>query len=351
MWRRGWRRQNLAKQVILGDAPLSCRKTGKIWRGFGPKWPTRGSQANDTSQEVMTIPREGDPGREGLRGLRRIAVPAFERLPASARRSILHALGKYAPWEDGFDPTPPPADANEVTGAPDFVGIGVQKAGTTWWYYVVCAHPAVYSRGDIHKERHFFGRYATRRFGPAECSLYHDWFPRPAGRLTGEWTPDYIHLPWVPALLSRAAPRARLLVLLRDPVERFRSGLDHYRRDRGRLTVDVYQDAIARGFYDDALTRWLSYFPPEQILVLQYERCVADPAGQLARTYPFLGLEQFTPDWIGNRVNATPNSLDLDEDVRRRLVELYSPDVLALASRFPGLDLSLWPNFSGADAQ
>ena len=66
--------------------------------------------------------------------------------------------------------------------------------------------------------------------------------------------------------------------------------------------MEACQDAIARGFYDDALRRWIAYFPPEQILVLQYERCVADPTGQLARTYRFLGLEPFVPDMLGNRV-------------------------------------------------
>ncbi len=300
---------------------------------------------------MKTAPQEGELRREGPRGLRRVAVPAFDRLPAPARRSILHAFGKYAPWEDGFDPTPPQAAGNEVTGAPDFVGIGAQKAGTTWWFDVVCAHPGVYSRDDIHKERHFFGRYATRPFGPADRALYLGWFPRPPGSLTGEWTPDYMHLPWVPALLAQAAPEARLLALLRDPVERFRSGLAHQRRDRGRLTVEACQDAVARGFYDDAMRRWVAHFPQNQILVLQYERCLADSAGQLARTYGFLGLEPFVPDGIGNRVNATPHTFDLSEDVRRRLVELYAPDVRALSTRFPDIDLSLWPNFSGLDAQ
>jgi hypothetical protein len=297
--------------------------------------------------EGVMASRRGQNQADGLRGARRIAVPAFARLPAPARRSILHALGKYAPWEDGFDPIPPRAEENEVTGPPDFVGIGAQKAGTTWWYEAVCAHPDVYSRGDIHKERHFFGHYATRPFGPEDCALYHAWFPRPPGRLTGEWTPDYLHLPWVPALLGRAGPRSRLLVLLRDPVERFRSGLVHERRDRARLTAAAYQDGIARGFYDEALCRWIVHFPPEQILVLQYERCVTDPAGQLARTYSFLGLEPFVPEGLVNRVNPTQRTLDLDEDVRRRLVEVYAPDVRALSVRCADLDLSLWPNFSG----
>ena len=157
---------------------------------------------------MVTAPEEGDQHRTEQRGWRRIAVPAFAKLPPAARRSILHAFGKYAPWEDGFDPTPPEPGAKEVTGPPDFVGIGAQKAGTTWWFDAICAHPDVYSRDDIHKERHFFDRYAVRPFGAAECSLYHDWFPRPAGSLTGEWTPDYMHFRGFPPCSRRPRPGA-----------------------------------------------------------------------------------------------------------------------------------------------
>ncbi len=253
-------------------------------------------------------------------------------------------LGKYAPWEEAFDPSPPQATADEITGPPDFVGIGVQKAGTTWWFDAICAHPDVYSRRDIHKERHFFGRYAIQPFGSADSSLYHDWFPRPAGTLTGEWTPDYMHCPWIPPLVAHAAPRTRVLVLLRDPIERFRSGLAHQRRDRGSLSAEIYQDAVTRGLYHDALCRWTVYFPPEQILVLQYERCMADPVGELARTYRFLGLDPFVFQGIRNRVNPTAHTINLDQDVRRRLVEMYTPDVRAL-SEFANIDLTLWPNF------
>ena len=156
-----------------------------------------------------------------------------------------------------------------------------------------------------------------------------------------------MHAPWVPPLLARAAPRTRLLVLLRDPVERFRSGLAHQRRDRGRLTVEAYQDVVARGLYHDALCRWTAHFPREQILILQYERCIADPVGQLARTYRFLGLEPFVVEGIDSRVNATAHDLGLEQDVRRRLVDLYAPDVRALSKCVVELDLDLWPNFAG----
>jgi hypothetical protein len=296
-------------------------------------------------------PKPGDQHRPGQSSWRRIAVPVFSKLSPAAQHSILHALGKYAPWEDGFDSTPPQAGKNEIAGPPDFVGIGAQKAGTTWWFDAICAHPDVFSRHDIHKERHFFGRYAVRPFGPEECSLYHEWFPRPSGNLTGEWTPDYMQLPWAPALLAQAAPRTRVLALLRDPVDRFRSGLAHQRRVRGEVTVDTYQDAVTRGLYHEALRRWTPYFPQEQILVLQYEQCMADPVGQLARTYRFLELEPFAHGGIEKQVNVTAHTPDLHEEVKRRLATLYESDVRALSRQFPDIDLELWPHFTSLSVE
>jgi hypothetical protein len=294
----------------------------------------------------------GVPGRSGAQALRKLALPAFEALPARARRAVLHALDRYAPWEDGFDFTPPPIGLGEVTGPPDFVGIGAQKSGTTWWYDLIAAHPEVACREDIHKERHFFDRYVVRPFGPDDRSCYHGWFPRPHGMVTGEWTPDYMHLPWVPALLAEAAPDARLLVLLRDPVERFVSGLSHHRRHGGTVSAEVHADAVARGFYHQALGQWTSHFSPEQVLLLQYERCVADPGRELARTYRFLGLSPFVPENLHSRVSGTKIFVLLDADARRRLVDLYGPDVVALATDYPdlALDLGLWPNFASVAA-
>ncbi len=281
---------------------------------------------------------------------RRAMRSMLGQLPPPARRSVLHALGRYAPWEEGFDFTPPALRPGEVTGPPDYVGIGAQKAGTTWWSDLIAAHPQVSSRAGIHKERHYFDRFATQSFDAADVARYHGWFPRRPGHAAGEWTPDYLHLPWVPALLSEAAPDARLLVLVRDPVERFRSGLSHHRRAGGRIDPDASADAVVRGFYGEALARWRAHFAPRQFLLLQYERCVADPAGQLARTYEFLGLDPFVPEGLGRRVSATRDFVDLDADARRRLIEVYEADVLSLARDHPEIDLGLWPNFAGITA-
>jgi hypothetical protein len=221
----------------------------------------------------------------------------------------------------------------------------VQKAGTTWWYELLVTHPDVSSRPNIHKERHFFDRFATAAFSSDEIARYHGWFPRRPKTLAGEWTPDYFSSPWVPPLLARAAPQAKLLLILRDPVERFRSGLEHAARSGGAASGSVIVDAVARGYYDRALTQWLEHFDPAQLLLLQYERCVADPAGMLAVTFEFLGLTNVAVPAVSDRRPSSSGDA-LNDDTRARLVELYAPDVAALCARRPEIDAGLWSNFA-----
>jgi len=275
------------------------------------------------------------------------ARAGFARLPIGTRRRILHRLGRYAPWEVEFDFTPPRLGPGEQAGPPDFVGIGVQKAGTTWWYELMVAHPGVSSRPGVHKERHFLDRFGAQPMRDAHIEQYHGWFPRRPPELAGEWTPDYFTYPWVPGLLKRAAPDTRLLLLLRDPVERFRSGLAHQRRAGLPVDGEAIAGAVQRGFYDRALAGWLEEFDAEQLLVLQYERCVADPSGQLEATFRHLGLEAAGPHTVGrpapDRAQGGP---ELSDQVRERLVGLYAADVAALAARLGDLDLARWPNFA-----
>jgi len=282
--------------------------------------------------------------------IRDAAASAFNRLPTSTRRTLLHRTGRYAPWDEGFDFAPPAPGPGEEAGPPDFVGIGAQKAGTTWWYGLVVAHPGVWSRPDVHKERHFLSRFGATSFGPEEAKAYHGWFPRRRGTIAGEWTPEYLYCPWVPGLLDEAAPGARLLLILRDPVERFCSGVAHERREAGARGAATTAEALSRGFYHQAMSHWWRHFDDSRLLVLQYERCAADPEGQLAQTYRFLGLDDsFVPPAIRRPVSVTRKGKPtLSDDVRRRLVEMYLPDVMALSERLPQLDLSLWSNFAKA---
>lgn len=268
-------------------------------------------------------------------------------LPRVVRDGVRRRVGPFAPWEAGFAHVAPAPLPGEETGPPDFVGIGVQKAGTTWWFELLVAHPDVAHRAATHKERHYFAPYATRPFGTEQVRGYHQWFPRPDGKKTGEWTPDYLYQPWVAPLLEQAAPEARLLVIVRDPVERFVSGLTHSGLVPGSHLGTVVAESVGRGFYTAALRQWAPAFDAGRVLVLQYERCVADPAGELARTYRFLGLDDgFRPQAMRQASSPTrQEKVALDPDARRRLVDLYRRDVTELVGLVPDLDLGLWPNF------
>jgi len=269
------------------------------------------------------------------------------RLPPAARRPVLHGLGRFAPWEPEFDFTPPPVGTGDQVGPPDFVGIGVQKAGTTWWYDHISAHPSVASPAGVHKERHFFDRFGAQHFGTREVEQYHGWFPRRPGQIAGEWTPDYFTHDWTPELLYRAAPDTRLLLLLRDPVDRFRSGLAHRRRVGEPMDGGGIADAVQRGYYHRALLRWFDHFDEDRFLILQYEQCVGDPTRQLEATFRFLGVPDASgPIGLQEVMPPADRHEPLDRELTQRLVDLYEADVRALDERLPTLDLSLWPNFA-----
>jgi len=231
---------------------------------------------------------------------------------------------------------------------PDFVGVGVQRAGTSWWYSLLEAHPQVHGLSSARKELHFFDRFSSTEFGAAELAAYHGRFRRPPDRLCGEWTPRYLLDPWVPPLLRQAAPDAKLLVLLRDPLERFRSGLAHA-IERQRSGPDVVEEAFARGFYHQQLMRMLRHFPRDQLLVLQFEACVLHPAEMVDRTFGFLGVDPTAhrrPESESRARNATKGpGLQLPPALADALRRSYEDDVRHLVAAFPEIDPSLWPNF------
>jgi hypothetical protein len=246
---------------------------------------------------------------------------------------------------------PPACRPGWEIGPPDYVGIGVEKAGTSWWWWLIRRHPGVDEPGPT-KEINFLRTLGPGGAGDAAVHAYHRFFPRRPGTIVGEWTPSYIEVPQLP-LLGRMAPGARLLLLVRDPIERYRSGVAMHTRyrlgDPGSIVFKAR--AVRRGMYATMLDRVRQALPDHELLVLQYERCVLDPAAELARTYRFLGLDDSVrPTWISHRVNRTPGTRPaISDTARRQLLELYEPEVARLARMAPNIDLELWPNFrSGA---
>lgn len=271
----------------------------------------------------------------------------YSVLPPEQATDVRHRLGRYRQWETGFDLAPPPPPPGEETGPPDFVGVGVPMAGARWWSELIADHPGVTQHEGLGMGRHYLSHFATRSFDTGDAERYHGWFPRRPRTITGEWTPTYLGDPWVPPLLRNAAPNARILVVVRDPIARLQLGLEESIDRRTANAGSHMAESIDRSFYAGPLRKLLDHVPADQVLVLQFERCIAEPAKELATTYRFLGLDDdHRPAKLGRR-RPSPDLPPLDAGAEQRLIDLYAADVADLTTLVPTLDLSLWPRFAG----
>jgi hypothetical protein len=238
---------------------------------------------------------------------------------------------------------------------PTFLILGAQRCGTTSLYFQLCQHPQV--AGAREKEVHFFDLHHERGIG-----WYGEQFPTrgeaPAALAIGESSPYYLFHPHVPARVHAFDPRLRLVVLLRDPVERAISQhalnvslgietlplVDALAAEPERLAGELermladpayesraYQHSsyLARGRYAEQLERWLGLFPREQVLVLRSEALFADPAEALERLLPFLGLPRLALPPL-RRVNSAVRE-GVDDALRARLRAQFAAPAQRLA--------------------
>ena len=313
-------------------APVECpNPEGTVSKLTAKQWRSRLTGENGWLRSA---------GTSAVNGATRV-------VPLPRRFVVQEAFGRLPPGRYPVETEPPPVPPGCRPGLPDFIGVGAQRCGSTWWFLLLESQPAIHYEPRVRKERHFFDRFYDTAPTPADIDTYKRWFPRPPGKLVGEWTACYMHHFWVPPLIAEVAPEAKLIVMVRDPIERYRSGLtweSHY----GPLPRFSYaDDAFARGLYGAQINRLRASVDPAQILVLQYERCQADVAGQLRRTLDFLGIDE-PSRMVDRAINVTAGpKVGLPPYVREELVARYAPDVRALVEMVPDIDVDLWPSMAG----
>jgi len=191
---------------------------------------------------------------------------------------------------------------------PTFLGIGVPRAGTTWLHTLLGGHPDVYLPTQ-RKEVRFFDRYHDRGL-----AWYEAFFcpPEDAHRYKaiGEISPQYLYCMECPDRISAALPTAKLLVMLRHPVDRAFSnyGFVVQRRNyRGSFEefLATRPQALERGFYSRYLSAYLRDFDRRQILALLFEESIAHGAKARQALAAFLDLPLDRFPLSVNRVNAS----------------------------------------------
>jgi len=215
---------------------------------------------------------------------------------------------------------------------PDFLIIGAQKCGTTSLYSYLTQHPRVMA--GYKKEVHFFDNPNHFRKGIKWYRAHFPCVPNREKSLVGEATPAYLCHPQVPERVCEAMPRTRLIVLLRNPVDRTFSHYCH--RIRHGTETRSFESAIrggekkfssylARGIYADQLKRWLALFPREQFLILKSEALFQHPEDTFSKVTEFLHLPAWHPDPnMFRKYNAGRHS-DMDEKTRAYLAAYFAP--------------------------
>ncbi|WP_433292485.1 sulfotransferase family protein [Actinoplanes sp. CA-030573] len=201
---------------------------------------------------------------------------------------------------------------------PDFLIAGVPKAGTTALHAALVPHPELYLSPV--KEPKFFlsDGPPPRHGGPGDVQTYqeHVWrredyealfAAAPEGAVRGEATPFYLHDLDSHARIKALVPQARLVVLLRDPVDRAHSNWTHLwnaglepeadflaacRAEPERVAAGWAQfwHYTGLGLYGKQVEHLYRHFPREQVLLLRYRELKDDPAATLDRVCAFLGV-------------------------------------------------------------
>ena len=234
-------------------------------------------------------------------------------------------------------------------GMPSFLLIGAQKCGTTSLFNYLAMHPQV--AAPFRKEIKFFDcNYSEgidwyRAHFPLRSRLR-------AGRTTGEASPYYIFHPLAAARIHDLLPQAKLIAILRNPVDRAYSHYQHMvRSGREMLTFEraldqertrlegeeerivrdpapplynhMYLSYTAQGIYVNHLRRWRSIFPAGQMLILRSEDFFTSPALVYTEALKFLGLDEWTPKGFAvlNEGKYSP----MQAATRARLVEYFRP--------------------------
>ncbi|RMH77884.1 MAG: sulfotransferase [Cyanobacteria bacterium J007] len=243
---------------------------------------------------------------------------------------------------------------------PDFLIIGAQKCGTTSLYHYLVQHPKIIPARQ--KEVHFFDlnfdrglEWYTAQFFPES---YED------GRLTGEASPYYVFHPLVAKRVYNTFPKIKLILLLRNPIDRAWSHYHHEVRwgfeslsfeeaiaseperlagEEEKMRDDPHYYSynhqhytyLARGIYAEQIAEWLQYFDRDRMLILKSEELATHPDEMMAETCAFLGVETIAVD-ASTQYNSGEYSQIL-EKYRQELAAYFHPHNRRLKEEF-GID-------------
>jgi hypothetical protein len=215
----------------------------------------------------------------------------------------------------------------------NFIGIGAQKAGTSWLAEAINEHPDIYIHPN--KEAHFFNK---QKFY-INSFHYESTFKSKNEKIIGEITPAYISEKKVAEKIFKYNSKIKLIAILRDPTERC---ISQYKMEVSRGTIehnsglwDAFQRGLPkygpmkdRGLYKEQLQRFYKYFNKKQILILYYEDLKESPGNLIKNVFTFLEVDNtFTPNCLNKNIKHkkdTTRNITINKDDIKKVSEFYN---------------------------
>jgi hypothetical protein len=230
-----------------------------------------------------------------------------------------------------------------------FLGIGAQKAGTTWLFENLMTHPQIFFPAG--KEIHFWDKKSSNGL---------DWYFSKFNSINdedickGEITPSYSILKSETIKqIHEYLPNIKIIYILRNPLERAWSAarMNYFRQNKlfhdnadSFFIEDIYSsESIMRGDYESCLKNWLRFYSMKQILILFYEDIEKNPGILLNKCFNHLGVGDLNFEnnsKLGRRVFVGEDVI-MSSQIREILHEIYDSKIISL-EKFLGVDLSRW---------
>tara|TARA_B100001146_G_scaffold187280_1_gene171071 strand:+ start:451 stop:1329 length:879 start_codon:yes stop_codon:yes gene_type:complete len=242
---------------------------------------------------------------------------------------------------------------SSVRVLPNFFVIGAGRTGTTSLYHYLNQHPCLtksaydelgYFDDNFHLGLNWYRSLFPTKFTQKKVESKHGKF------LTYDVTPQYIRRPWAARRISSYFPNAKLIVVLRNPVDKTYS---HYNmstvesnekrsfekiitkeieefqktryedKDDSYFSTVVEESYLARSFYQEQLEIWFKLFPKKQILVIKSEDLSNKTSKVLQDIFNFLMLPEYEiQDISRHRVSSYSQ---MNSNVRKTLLEFFRP--------------------------
>jgi hypothetical protein len=238
-----------------------------------------------------------------------------------------------------------------------FLGIGAQKAGTTWLYYVLREHEKILFPAG--KEVHFWDRHLAKG-----VEWYNALFQGNSDQWMGEITPAYAILPnKIVAKIGHHFPDLRLIYIIRNPIQRAWSSAKMALK-RAEMTFEEASDqwfidhfrsqgSLSRGDYERCIRTWRQYFAAEQLLVIKFDLLKKKPDIFIQKCLVHLGLENAIPETLLPRLFDPVFETEkfvLRESLYSELISIYEEKIRSLED-YLMKDLSSWLEDTSCSAE